>query len=474
MSRVRLFLENFIVYGLGSMLVKLVPLLMLPLVTRLMPNSEYYGYSDLSNTLVSFMQPLAVMGVYDAMFRMFFDQDDDSFKRRVCSTAFMFVSGMSILISACMLFLRDSLAGLYFGNSELSRLAAIGALTVLVSGNNSIIQAPTRMLNRRRTFIVMNLTTSVLSYSISIPMLLGGEYLIALPAATLIASTATLLIFWMINRRWFSPVLFDCSLLKMLLRLGLPLMPNFLFYWVLSSADRLIIVNTLGVGAAGVFAISSKVGQVSQLIYTAFAQGWQYFAFSTMNDSDQVELNSRVFEYLGVLSLVATSFLMVAVGPLFSLVFPAEYAGGAVSAVLMFLSPLLLMLFQIAGGQFLVYKKTGPSAVMLAIGSIVNVALCFVLVDVMGIEGAAIATIAGYVVAVAGVLAILTHWGYMAVKPRFALSCAGFAVTYLVWRAVFTDNVFGAMIITILFCACLVLLYSRELRLLVNKVGQHQ
>ena len=46
----------------------------------------------------------------------------------------------------------------------------------------------------------------------------------------------------------------------------------------------------------------------SQMIYMAFAGGWQYFAFSTMKDKNQVESNSFIFEILGVISLKKTIF----------------------------------------------------------------------------------------------------------------------------------------------------------------------
>jgi len=36
MNKLRLFLENFIVYGLGGIINKIVPLIMVPIVTRLM------------------------------------------------------------------------------------------------------------------------------------------------------------------------------------------------------------------------------------------------------------------------------------------------------------------------------------------------------------------------------------------------------------------------------------------------------
>ena len=71
MNKLKLFLENFLIYGIGGIISKIIPLIMVPLVTRLMPNSDYYGISDLSNTVISFGSALAVMGMYDAMYRMF-------------------------------------------------------------------------------------------------------------------------------------------------------------------------------------------------------------------------------------------------------------------------------------------------------------------------------------------------------------------------------------------------------------------
>ena len=90
MNKLKLFVDNFIVYGLGGIVSKIIPLIMVPIVTRLMPNSTYYGISDLSITVVQFGSAIAVMGMYDAMYRMFFEQDSDEYKKKVCSTALMF------------------------------------------------------------------------------------------------------------------------------------------------------------------------------------------------------------------------------------------------------------------------------------------------------------------------------------------------------------------------------------------------
>ena len=81
MSKFKLFIENFFVYGFGGIISKIIPLIMVPIVTRLMPNTAYYGISDLSNTVAQFGSALAIMGMYDAMYRMFFEKDNAEYKK---------------------------------------------------------------------------------------------------------------------------------------------------------------------------------------------------------------------------------------------------------------------------------------------------------------------------------------------------------------------------------------------------------
>ena len=76
MSKAKIFIENFFVYGLGGVISKIIPLIMVPMVTRLMPSESYFGISDMSQTIISFTTDLAVLGMYDAMYRMFFEKED--------------------------------------------------------------------------------------------------------------------------------------------------------------------------------------------------------------------------------------------------------------------------------------------------------------------------------------------------------------------------------------------------------------
>jgi len=468
MSKAKLFIENFLVYGFGGIINKLIPLIMVPIVTRIMPSTDYYGISDLSNTVVQFGSALAVMGMYDAMYRMFFEKDEKEYKRRVCSTAMMFTLVTSVVVFIIMVLLRDSIAQYFFSNRKYAYVVYLSAMATLVGATNSIISAPTRMQNKRKIFLVTNTISPLLSYSISIPLLLAGYYVVALPLAAIISHLAMEISFAVLNKEWFNYRLFDKNLLKQLLKIAIPLFPNFLIYWLFNSCDKVMITNMIGIGAAGIYSVGSKLGHASQLIYTAFAGGWQFFAFSTMKEENQVESNSKIFEYLGVISFVATSFICAWSFLIFKILFKKDYLSGYIVAPYLFLAPLLQMLFQVAANQFLVVKKTWPNLFILSSGAILNIIINYFLIPVLGIEGASIATLMGYIVSDIVCVIVLCHMKLMVVSKKFIVSFLVMIIYLIIWRILFSDVFYLGTIAALILTGLLTILYRKDISKLVR------
>lgn len=469
MNKLKLFIENFLVYGLGGIISKLVPLIMVPIVTRIMPSTEYFGLSDLSNTVVSFASAIAVMGMYDAMYRMFFEKDDEEFKKNICSTALAFTFATSIVVFFILLLLKEQVAYYFFSDKKYAYIVYISAIAALVGATNSIISAPTRMQNKRKVFLITNTLSPIISYSIAIPMLLAGYYTVALPLAAAISGLTMEVSFGILNRKWFNLRRFDAKLLKPLLTIAMPLLPNFLIYWVFNSCDKVMITNMIGIGAAGIYSVGSKLGHCSQLIYTAFAGGWQYFAFSTMREDNQVKSNSLVFEYLGIISFVTTAFVCAWSYPIFKFFFTEQYLSGHIVAPYLFLAPLLQMLFQIAANQFLVIKKTWPNMLILFAGAFVNIAINYFLIPVLGIEGASLATLLGYAISDVICIYVLRKMELMIIENRFIISTIFIIAYMLLWRIVFIHHCFLGTMMAICLLLVYIYLYKEEMFVLVRR-----
>ena len=469
MKRFKLFMENMLVYGLGGVIGKVIPIIMLPIVTRLMPNTYYFGINDIFTIIVSFGSAIAIMGMYDAMFRLFFDKEDDEYKKVICSTTLFITIIFSIIIFFIIYIFKGKLSGFFFGDSAYEMLMVVTGLNILFGATNTIVSAPTRMKNQRKIFLITNTLTPLISYAVAIPALMRGYYVFGLPVAALISVIVTEIVFIFLNRNWFSFKKINIEKIKDLFKVGIPLLPNFLIYWVFNSISRIVIARLLGNEQVGIYAIGGKIGQLSQLIYIAFAGGWQYFAFSTMKDEDQVKMTSNIFEYLGIITFVASAFVAALSEVLFEMLFTGDFVKGSIIAPYLFLAPLLLMLFQVAGNQFLVIKKTLPNLFILSVGAILCVVITWFGVENIGIEGAALGTLVGYSSAVAIGVLVLEKKKLLKISFKFKVATVATIAYGICWRFSIRDNTIWsvslAFVLTILFAV----LYKNDIMNLIGK-----
>ena len=185
-----------------------------------------------------------------------------------------------------------------------------------------------------------------------------------------------------------------------------------------------MITNILGIAETGIYAIGARVASISLFIYNAFTGGWQYFAFSTMKDKDQVTLTSRIMEYLAVVSFLGTFAVTLVADHIFNFVFTRDYILGVVVFPFLFLSTLVLMLFQTVANQFLVVKRSYVVPICLCLGVFVSVVLNLLGIRLFGIVGAALATLLGYSVSLCVAVIVAQRWKLISCSWRFLAVCA--------------------------------------------------
>ena len=463
MKKFKIFIDNIFIYGFGSIIGKMIPFIMLP-ITRMMPDSSYYGLNDLSTTLISVGQATSVFGMYDAMFRLFFDREDEKYRKQICSTALLITSITSIIVFVFIIGFNEILATVIYNNIQYRYLVYLAAFSVLIGSTNNIVAAPTKIKNESIIFILVNTISPIIAYFIAIPLLLSGFYAIALPLASLITSIMIEVFFVCRNKIWFSFCNINWNFIKPLLKIAVPLMPSFLVYWIYNSADRLIIQHLLGTQDVGLYAIASKLGQVSNLIYTAFTGGWLYFSFSTMKEERQVENNSRIFEYLGIISFSVFVLICAFSYLIYKSVFTDEYLAGYIIAPYLFLAPLLQMLFQVAGNQFIIMKKSWPNVLILSFGAVANIVLNFSLIPQIGIEGAAIGTLIGYLFADIICLIVLLKIHKIVIYKRFVIVTIGTVVYFVIWRLFLYEMIVWGIIMAFLAIGLFSSLYRNDIR----------
>ena len=328
------------------------------------------------NLIISFGRNIVILGMYDAIFREFFEEKDNKeYQKRVTATGMNIVLISGLVVMLGVIIFKNTIGKQIFRSLEYSNLVILSGVGVYLSAINGIVAAPTRMRNQRKIYLIRGLTFPLLGFLITIISIKLGYTYEALIYGTIGMSLISVISFYILNKRDFSLKIFDKKIAKELFKIGLPLVPTFLIYWVFHSMDRIMINRILGSSELGIYTVGSKVSSVSQLIYSAFAGGWSYFAFSTMKDENQVETNSKVFEYLGIISIFMYILSQPFISPVFDLFLKGEYVRGKEVFAFLFLSPLILMLYQTVGNQMLVIKKSYLGTLALLLGAVLNLSL---------------------------------------------------------------------------------------------------
>jgi O-antigen/teichoic acid export membrane protein len=467
MSRLKLFVENFFVYGFANIAGKIVPLIMLPVVTRLVPDTTIYGINDVLNVVASFASTFAVLGMYDAMFRLYFDKEDHLYRSTVCSSALAVVLRSGVVASVAIMILSKPLSRVFFNTDVYYPWLMLIGLQVLVSAVGSIVKAPTRIQNKRKIFVVVSVLNPVISYSVSIPLIIFVDPLFGLVFGAFSTSIADLFIFWILNKNWFKGKM-NKKLAVDLMKFGLPLVPNLLVFWVFNSFDRIMISSILGPSYNGIYAVGARVAHISQLIYIAFAGGWQYFAFSTMHDKDYKEMMSKIWRILAAISFISWSLIYPFNELIFNLLFKGDYVNGSQVFPYLFLSPLLLMLYQIIGTQFQVIKKTHFSPICLSIGAGVNIILNLFLIPEFGIEGAALATLLGYTTSVILAASIACKKGLLIFQSKTIINILFFAFV-MIFKRLTEPGLLVSLALSLAYILITLLTYKRDISEMLNR-----
>ena len=189
-----------------------------------------------------------------------------------------------------------------------------------------------------------------------------------------------------------------------------------------------------------------------------------------MNDDDQVQMKSNIYEYLGVISFAASVLLMAVSKAGFKILFPEQYLGGYIVAPYLFLSPLLLMLYQVVANQFTIVKKTYMNLLALSVGAIINVILNYFMIRNIGIEGASIATITGYIISNLICLFLLKRMQLININKNVLINTAIMCAYFLLWRFVFCESYIASLLSAVVVELVFAYMYKGRLKIIFNKI----
>lgn len=382
------------ILSLTEILLSLKGLILLPILTKAYGAVNYGIWAQVA-IIVGMISPLIIMGTDSAMIR-FIPGEKKEFARKSISTELLYILLLSLLVALILCVSSEPLSISFFGGPENSRFVALCGYVIIANLLFGICRQWYRIQNKAKIYSAINiafsLSTAFLAAGVAI---FKGDIfeLVVLTTSAEAVIAAVLLIHIAIKWGFERP---NIKILRRFLKYGLPIMPAGYAMWVLNASDRLFLGYYGTMADIGVYSVVYGFGYI--LITLFFNPIWLMYppkAAELYNQGNLIELN-RLFKYstkaaLCLLIPAMIGFAVLAI-PVLSILTTPEFLRGAQLAPLVTLG----YVFHMMGSYFAVslglMHKQIWSTISIFIAAAANIALNFLLIPVLGILGAAIAT----------------------------------------------------------------------------------
>ena len=383
------------IYGLSSVVGRLLNYLLVPLYTRYFLPAEYGVVTELY-AYVAFLVVMLTYGMETAFFR--FSKKEESTK--VYSTTLI-----SLLISSVvfvgLIFLNSSAISQWLGYANHPEYIQFFALIIGMDAVASISFAKLREQDKAMRFAFIRIVNIMINIGLNLYFIVYQEYGIAyIFIANLVASVITLLMLFpqMISSSW----VFDKKLWKKMMIYALPLLIAGLAGMTNETIDRILLKHLLpntdiAASELGLYGAFYKLSIIMILFIQTFRFAAEPFFFAQEKEGNSRKIYADVLKYFTIIMafifLGVTIFYDVIKGFLGS-----EYHDdrGFLVVSILLLANLFLGIYYNLSIWYKLTEKTKYGAYLSIFGAIITLSLNFTLIPVLGFVGCAWATLVCY------------------------------------------------------------------------------
>lgn len=399
------------IYGLATVLPRMLSFLLVRLYTGILPTAEYGEVSILLSWMV-FFNVILSYGMETAFFRFYNSEKD---KQNVIATSTISIFWSSIIFLFGALIFRNSLAS--FANVDVQYVTysiwilVLDALVIIPFSKLRANQRPMRYAIIKIGNVMVNLILNIF-FLVYLPQLaednphsfmdnlyVENSEIAYIFIANLLASLLTLLVlspnYLNLDRK------FDTFLWKKMMKYGLPILVAGIAFAVNEHFDKILLgyllPDSIAKSEVGAYSACYKLGLFMVLYATAFRLGIEPFFFSHSKNENAPQTYAVITKYFVILgSLILLGVIVFADLLKWLLLDNTSYWEAMKVVPLIILANFCLGIYNNLSVWYKLTDKTQIGAYISIVGAILTLILNYLLIPKYSYYGSAIATIAAY------------------------------------------------------------------------------
>lgn len=474
MSTLKRFFQDTVIYGLATVLPRVMGIILVRLHTDALPRE---GYADVTAFYVgaAFLNIIFTLGMETAFFRFFSKSEQ---KERVYSTTFVTLT-ISMLVAGLLVFVfRETIVGAldipityfyYLAGIVLLDTLVVAPFAYLRARGKSLQFAGIKMVNLL-VFVSLNFffLWAIPKYALTFDWYRTQDLREYIFIANLAASGITLLL---IFPQFFKvKVVFDGKIFKELWHYGWPIMVAGLAYAVTAQLDK-IFINNISKEIGGAYAACYKLAVFMTIFIQAFRLGAEPFFFNQAKEKNAATIYAIILKYFVVVG--ATGLLLITVFVDFikeQLVNDTSYHIAMEIVPYILLANLFLGIYHNLAIWYKLTDQTKYGMYFSILGAIITIVINLILIPIIGFMAAAYAALAAY-----GTMMVVS---YLMGRRRYPIPYEIGRISLYLLVAVsfsfvsfyfFRENYLVSTILMVLFVGILIILEKKELLKILKK-----
>lgn len=383
-------LSNTFLISLGTFGSKLLTFVMVRFYTGVLTPADY-GTADLIMQTANLLLPLVSLGITNGVFRFALDRKEQ--RRSIFTIGFYTILLGSLILLAALPLLSNS--------ESLREYTLLIGVYTLASCLHSLCAQYIRAEGKTALFAVQGIINTALVIGFNITFLLVFRMGVFGYVMSVVAADGICTLFLVLREKlwklWLPKP--EGQLWNAMLRYSIPLIPATIFWWITSVSDRYMVAYFLGTDANGLYAVACKIPTVLTLLSTIFMEAWQFSAIQEATGDREVHIRfyTQVWSAFLAVMVMAGSVIIVLCRLEIRMLSTRQYYEAWRYIPTLSMAMVFSAFSSFMGSVYVVTEKSRLSLWTALWSALANIFLNFLLIPRIGIQGAAIATLASYV-----------------------------------------------------------------------------
>jgi O-antigen/teichoic acid export membrane protein len=389
--------RHSVVYGLSSVLDRIVGFVMLPVYTRFLTPADY-GVMELIYMTTSIISLVVGFGVEAAVSRFYFDYPVESERKKVISTAIAGYGAMVAVFVIALLPFSGLMSRLILDSEEYSSFFLIAIITLAFGMILPIVFAYLRVKQKSFLYMITKTSMTIINLSLNIYFVVfakKGVYGILLSNMVAQAIFMVALVAITLRHTGFGV---NYKLLKEMLKFGLPLIPSNISAYIIHASDRYFVKQYADLTTTGLYSLGYKIGSmINQFVTSPFIQIWSPRRFEYFGKEGYERIYARIFTYFCTLSLFVGLMMSLLAKEIIHFMAEKSYWSAYKVVPIIVLAYIIFSFHYHFNVGIMMKKATKYIAYVNISNGLLNLILNFIFIKRYSIWGAALATLVCFI-----------------------------------------------------------------------------